>query len=534
MPSFSFTAPTMTTPPHVDPNRRDLLTRSVWTLSMLTWLAACGGGGGSADANAAAAGQPPAPTPSPSPAPSPSPTPAPGPSPTPAPTPGSSPVPAPPPPPLPPRPASAAVSGPALRLTGSLWAPNTDAQQQVLASDFDQLPMNRWLAVDTNTLDDVVPRPRYATKLGQPDGSPSIINAWCGAAYDYVDQVMYLSGGGHGDSHLCENGVYSLSASTLRFGVVRERSPVSAAQRWDTVNRRAIPVPSASDPLNESADMPLADGTPGASHTYDSLDWVAPNVAGNRRGALLMFNITKSVLDLDTGRYDTAHFDGDLGIDMSYRIVVMDGWNAMHARADFFYRHWDFAPTSRSATVWSGDSRSRFLRQFESGRRVVYNHKTMIRMPQRREFVVLAAPGGSSGSVRVRLGQAMDSGNRSNWSAFHDAIVLTSADGSHRDFDTAAHWLDTSPETPLFAAGGTYDHWGQCLWLQSNLEGGPLYRLSGLDGSTWQVERIRDVQALSTSINGTYHRCQVIVRGSTRCLLRVTSTTGRPEVCRIA
>lgn len=428
-----------------------------------------------------------------------------------------------------------ASAGPAIRVAGDVWTPHADAALRVPDSDFDQLPVNRWLFVDTHTLDDIVPRPRYATKLGRDDGSPSIVNAWCGAAYDYAGQRLYLSGGGHADSHVCENGVYALSADTLRFTTVRERSPQSAAQRWDAAARRPVPVSGPSDPLNESADMPLADGTPGASHTYDALEWVPPSVAGNSRGALLMFHTTKAVLDLDTGRYDVAHFDtSELAVEMSYKILVADGWNAVHTRADFFHRLWDFAPTARSATTWSTDSRGRLLGQAQSGTRVVNSHKTLVRMPQRREFVVMAAPGGVPQHVRVRLGQALDSGRRQDWAAFHERITLASDDGSHRDFERAEAWLDTAPETPLFAAGGTYDHWGRCLWLQSNLEGGPLYRIDGLDGATWRVQRVAGPAALSTALNGTYHRCQVIVRGTTRCVLRVTSTTGRPEICRVA
>ena len=86
-------------------------------------------------------------------------------------------------------------------------------------SDFERLPLNRWVSADTNQLDSVVPTPRYPTFLGQPDGSRNIVNAWSGAAWDYINQRMYLSGGGHADSHFCENGIYELSVDTLRFSV---------------------------------------------------------------------------------------------------------------------------------------------------------------------------------------------------------------------------------------------------------------------------------------------------------------------------
>jgi hypothetical protein len=425
-------------------------------------------------------------------------------------------------------------AGPALRLTGDLWQPNLDGSGNILVSDFERLPLNRWVAAETNRLDDNVPSPRYPTLLGNSDGSPSIVSAWCGAAYDYVNQIMYLSGGGHADSHICENGIYALSAETLRFTVARQRSPMSAGQYWN--GSQLVPVASPSDPGNNSANSCMADGAPGASHTFDALEWIPANVMGNRRGGVLMFHYSHQVLDLDTGQYDTAWFNpaNPTPVDLSYKMVLMDGWNALHARADFFYRLWDFAPSARSATIWSANSRGNYIKQFSAGTRIVYSHKMMVRMPQRREFAVLAAPGGVPMHRRVRMGQGFDSGNRTDWSAFSDPITLTSSDGSHVFFNTEANWRDQEPDTALFAAGGTYDYWGNCIWVQSNLAGGALYKISGLEGSTWTTQLVSGAAALTSTRNGTYHRCQVATRGASRVLIRVSTTTSLPEVCRIA
>ena len=434
----------------------------------------------------------------------------------------------------PPRPAAAPTLGPAPRIAAGVWTPNLDGRGNILVSDFEQLPLYGWVQAQTNTLDDVVPLPRYPTQQGNADGSRSIVNAWCGAAYDYQNQVMYLSGGGHADSHICENGIYALSADTLRFSIARARSPMSAGQWYDAVNRRFVAVTGPTDPKNGSANTCMTDGTSGATHTFDALEWIPPAVAGNSKGALLMFTGSKEILNLDTQQYDTSHFDGELLTDLSYKIVVMDGWNAIHARADFYYRLWDFAPATRTSTLWSNDSRGRYIKQFDAGARIVYNHKMLVRMPNRREFVVLSAPGGTPIHVRARYGQAFDSGNRRSWGAFHDSISLNSLDGSHMIFSDPENWRDQDPDTALFAAGGTYDHWGNCIWVQTNLQGGALYKISGLDSNSWTTQRVTGAAAISTSRNGTYHRCQLLTKGASRCLMRVSSTTGNPEVCRVA
>ncbi len=392
-------------------------------------------------------------------------------------------------------------------------------------SDFEQLPLNRWVAASTNKLDDVVPTPRYPTFLGHPDGSRSIIEAWSGAAWNYVDQKMYISGGGHADSHFCENGIFELSADTLRFSVAMPRAPMSAAQYWDPTSQSFV-----SGVNGLGGGPPLKDGSIPASHTYDALVWIPSNIVGNQRGAVLMFHYGIGVVDLDTRTYDTALFDHTATYDLSYKICEMDGWNMIYTRASFFHRRWDMRPAARSVSKWSNDSRGIALGQFSAGANLVNGPKLMVRMPHRREFVILSG----SANTRCRYGQAFDSNQRSSWAGFNDTITLTSTDGSHMDFRDTSMWTDAAFGSPLFAAGGTYDHWGNCIWVQSNNQGGPLYKITGLAGNTWTVSRVAGPAALTRSKNGTYHRCQTIVMGRATCLLRASSTTSWPEVCRVA
>jgi hypothetical protein len=421
-------------------------------------------------------------------------------------------------------PVPAAAPAP-LNLTGDLWAPNRGPGAAVLVSDFEHLPMRRWLRVASNKLDDVIPRPRYPTYVGNEDGSPNIVAAWSGAGWDYISQRMYLSGGGHADSHYCENGIYELAADTLLFSEIVRRSPLAATQYWYEAQKRIVPGLSG-----QTANAPLADGTVPASHTYDALVWVPGAVAGNERGALVMFHDVVGVVDLDSRRYDTLHYNGPSPVDLSYKNCEMDGWTLLHMRNGNQYRRWDLRPSVRSKTLHSNNSRGAYLGTVDAGADLVYGLKLMVRMPQRRENVVLSG----SANTRFRYGRALDSGSAGPWGMFHDRITLESADGSHTLFNNPAQWLLATPSTPLFAAGGTFDHQGQCIWVQTNLAGGPLFKITGLDTNRWQVEQVPGVAAISTNINGTYQRCQLFVKGAARCLLRVSSTTGYPEVCRVA
>ncbi len=411
------------------------------------------------------------------------------------------------------------------QITGDLWSPGRNPDGTVRVPEFERLPLLRWLRVASNTLSDVVPRPRYPTINANEDGSPSIVFAWSGAAWDHDHQRMYLSGGGHSASHYCENGIYELAADTLLFSETLRRSDMSAAQYWDETQKRIVP-----GMRSVMANAPLSDGTVPASHTYNALVWVPGRVAGNQRGALVMFHDAVGVVDLDQRRYDTLHYNGPSPVDLSYKNCEMDGWNLLHMRIGNQYRRWDLSPGVRSKTLHSDNSRGAFRGIVNAGAPLVYGHMLMVRLPQRREFVVLSG----SANTRCRYGAALDSGSAGPWGAFHDAISLSSEDGSHHFFNNPAHWVLQTPSAPLFAAGGSFDAAGRCIWVQSNLAGGPLFKLTGIESTQWRVERVPGVAAITSNINGTYQRCQVFSKGAARCLLRVSSTTGYPEVCRVA
>jgi hypothetical protein len=434
----------------------------------------------------------------------------------------------PPPPdgrPSPPRPAPPPTPPLPLELNGSVWQPNRDRAGKVLLSDFGQLPLMKWLTVgDGGLLDDVIERPRYPKPLASVgDGSPSIIAAWGGAAWDHLNQRMLITGGGHADAHECETGVYALDAATLRFTRIVDRAPLSAVQSWSPTAQRLEPV-SRGAPGN----VPLANGVPSSVHTYDGILWLPPGTpgAGAKFGGLFYPGSARTVIDLDTGQYATTNWRSPLSQvqDWSYSTAFVDGSAIYGPRASFHHFRYELAATE--ATDWSPTSFGRMeLAAYRSTIALPYANRAWAWLRERREQVSFFG----GGVVRMRYGQAIDSG-ASNWTPFHESIQLQSSDGSHLDFNATA----LRDSGPLSNAGMHYDHDAGCLWVQANPLGGMLYRIDGLDGPRWTVRRQVGTGALQPAGHGTWGRFRVARFGTVKLALRVTSTTQPAQVMRLA
>jgi hypothetical protein len=158
----------------------------------------------------------------------------------------------------------------------------------------------------------------------------------------------------------------------------------------------------------------------------------------------------------------------------------------------------------------------------------------MCKMPQRREVVVFGVDPSAGGIIarRVRYGDAFDAGNTDNWAGFSDTLTLVSSDGSLADFSPAA-LLDQDVDTALYAAGMAHDPTDNRIWLVSNLQGGPTYEITGIDGSEWTVRRLREPVNLTSAANGTFERVQCVSHSGHTLLIRVTQVDGYAEVMRV-
>jgi hypothetical protein len=424
-------------------------------------------------------------------------------------------------------------------LVGPSWTPKRDGAGNVLTSDIAGLDQFVWYSVTgaDAVLDSVIENPHYPKpRMSGQDGSSGIVAAWGGAAWDYDSQTMYLSGGGHGDTHECDTGVYALSARTLKFRRVVDRQPLTQFRWFDVARSTAGNPVFGDDPAfgGMALNSPLKNGVPTSVHTYDGLVWIPPQTLQtvlsrpSAKGGLFYPGTCRSVINLDDQSYSTPHFLPNP--DFSYQIAVLDGSTILGPRASFNFYRFDLA--QREITDWPGGttlSQGKFLPGASSTTEFTYNHKCFCWMRERREAVSFA---GNQRAVRLRYGAALDA-NASDWTPFHDVITLTSANGSdHLDF-SAANLKDVGTNL-LCAAGAHYEHATGTIWVQANPTGTSLYQVTGLGGSTWTVRKIAGTQAIATAAQGTFGRFRIATFGASKLAIRVTGTTSPIQVMRLA
>lgn len=460
-----------------------------------------------------------------------------------------------------------------VQISGTEWTPNVDGGGNILDSEWHQLPLFTTLKVMTNTLDDVIPTPRYGTKGGSADGSVGIVRAWGGAAIDPVNERMYVSGGGHADSHMCDNGGYKLDSATLRFSVAWDRSALpgwawrnpnqaTPSSSDDGTPRQWVDFTGPTDPWNESRGNPQADGLPSSAHTYWMLTW--HEGTEGHPGYVIYHYTAKAVIDLSTGLPDVTHWNRSAtgvssdNVNYSDAVALQSGWKIFQPYGDFYMRAWDYA--QREATDWSTefgggtDSLGKILYPaatstsggFTHGGRLIRNTRTYMRLHGRGEVVCLGVQSEVEAQAfhrRLRLDEAVAAtvsyGAGTNWASYFDTLTLTSSDDSHLDFGVQANFASNSYPSPpahFYAAAAVWDDDTDTAWVWGNRTDSDLYKLTGLaSGNTVTTERqASTARPLTTSYNGTFERAMLVKRGAATCLVRVSSTTAEPEIVRVA
>lgn len=405
-------------------------------------------------------------------------------------------------------------------IDGATWAPARDGQGNVLAGNWAGLPLNTWLEVDGQVLNDVIEIPHYLNGYGS-DGSAHIIGAWSGGAWDYMNQRLYMSGGGHADSHCCDVGVYMLDVAKLHLSRVVDRQPQTQQQAWDANTHQLIDANNTA-PTN----CPLKNGVPGASHTYHALVWVPPSVMGNSQGGLFYPGPARAIINLDNNSYSTCNWfnpDND-GLDWSNCAAFIDG-SKLYGPISY-WNHWKFDLAQTQATDWSETSLGYFGNGVSADINIPVGSALWGWLPERREEFSFQ---GSSLRNRMRYGEAIDA-SATNWTAYGDAITLTSFDDSHLDFNST-----TLVDGALMnSAGVCYDHATETIYIVPNTVGGLLYKITGLDGNTWTTEKISGTGMLTGAGHGTYGRARLATFAGKKFLVRITSTTTPVEVMRIS
>lgn len=404
-------------------------------------------------------------------------------------------------------------------ITNYVWTPARDGNGNVISSDWAGLPLNTWLDVAGGVLNDVIQTPHLLTAAGA-DGAGAIVAAWGGAAWDAANNRMYLSGGGHGDSHCCETGIYMVDTASLKFSRVADRQPVSQQQGW---NGTAFVDTNSQAPYS----IPLKNGVPSSWHTYNGNVFIPPSVMGNTNGGVFTMGSARSTYNLDTHTYSTTHWNTPEhdSLDWSNQAAFLDGHVIYAPLNSWFHQRFDLSQSE--VTDWSATSSGKWLSGITSNVIISSNEQATWGVLSERREEVCFRYGGSR--VRLRYGQAIDA-NATDWTPYFDTITLTSSDGSHLDFN------DTNQDAnaKLGQPGFCYDHVTGALYLVSSTAGGEVYKLTGIASNTWNVEKMVGTGVRRVSYKGAYGRTRLATVAGKKVLIRVATTTTPIEVMRIS
>lgn len=455
-------------------------------------------------------------------------------------------------------------------VSGNLWTPARDTLGKVLLTALAALPLNTdlFVAGEAAKLVSAIELPHLPTGTAlspASDGSASIVNAWSGAAFDYVNGRIYVMGGGHADSCKTENGVYCFDLRTMTWSRVKNRSPISDWQLWDkntqsfiTVNTHPLAYLGAGGASGVA--NPLQSGAPGAVHNYWSVVWIPPSImgAGNVNGGLYQGGWVRSVLNLDTGVWSVPHWWGEgvpLGdIDWGGGVAAwIDGNSpAIHHQRGVLNHH-RFELFGSEQTTWPVPSFGRIAGEGQhlGGQFMASQyHTTFCEMRERRQVVwfTFDFANGVPKAHRIRSGQALDSAGGSvntNWTNFTDTITLTFSGDAGSAFTQSAFTdytallsgvpQGTPQESFLSSCGTHYDHDLNCIFIRPNNAGAKLYKVTGLDTNTWNIETVPGPSALTLSYLFSFGRYRhYTFENGVKLSARITSTTSPVQICRIA
>lgn len=414
------------------------------------------------------------------------------------------------------------------------WSPTRDENGIIPVGNWQGLPANRYVLVDSPPLLDAVETPYYTARSGAPSWT-GIMNTWSGAAWSKPAQEMFITGGGHFGTSSCETAIYRLKAATLLFDRAKDRDPQSENGDWKVVDGKPVFTPGES-----WWSSMLKSGQPGAVHTSWSLLWIPPAVmhvitgkTTNKSGGIFYASGANTIYDLDTKKHvGPTNWKpiGESNVDLSASAAFLDGTNIYGPHAS--YHVWRWALEGRQTTLWNPASLGVWTSRYTQWAHIVSVHSCWGWIEERRECFGFYGHEGKSAQKlyyhRARYGEAIDAGSR-HWAKYCDKIQLSSTDASHLDFTAAALQMSGS----LFSAGNVYDVDTDTLYIQGSNVGAPLYKVTGLSGNTWTTQKIPGAKALTFSRNGVYGRMRLARLGGEKVILRVSSVTDPVQVMRL-
>ncbi len=429
-----------------------------------------------------------------------------------------------------------AAAAPPLQITGNAWTPNRDGSGNVLQTDFEQMPvLGGYLEVQDSLaiMTNVMEKPPYVNFASTP-GERHFVDVWNGMSWSLPLRKGWMyAAGGHAANRQNDNPCIEFDANTMRFLRIRDRASEANLRGYNATTHQI----QAGLVDGLAFNSPQGDGSIGTVHTFDGQVYIPPGGpgAGPTKGGLHVTGWARQTINLDTGalttpwwnRLNTAPFTN-----WAYTASVRVGSVIYHPRDSFSIARFDLSATQ--ATDHSATSAGSLNYSYANHTtQLVHNHRAFCDMASRRECVSISGVSGAQ-AVRMRYGAAHDAG-ATNWQPYMQVITLTSSDGSHTDF-TPANFTDPGGEQPskFFGATPAHDPVNNCLWMQGNEVGDALYRITGIDSSTWTTRRFNAVTATRRCINGTYGRFAALQFGAVTLGVRISSTSAPVQVIRLA
>ncbi len=430
-------------------------------------------------------------------------------------------------------------AGPAagIQISGREWAPNRDADGNVLLTDYGQLPANQWVHVAgaANKLRDLEMMPPYINGYGS-DGFLQVVGAWGGAAWDSRNERLNLSGGGHGDASAAETEILAVDTHKMIVEQVVARQPYTSPLKYNMTTGRL----QAGEGYPGGNNYPLSTGVPGSMHTYSGLRWLSPEVMAQlhldapKLGGMFYPGNARAVVNLDTGAYTTL-FWKTAYYDISYVAAVQWKLRIIFPYSSFYFRRWDMSLTEM--TDWQGAAANGFnptpavpafgkdLATRSSNTAFVPGSRTLLDMPKAGQAISF-----SSTHQRVRYGAAEDA-DAADWTTYQDTITLVGPGAAA--MNTATNFVDNGTNLLNNAGAFFLERTGEAF-ICPNTKDARVFRMTGLDtGTTGTVTELAGTELLTTAGNGTYGRFVVFERGGAKLAVRISGVDVPIEVMRL-
>lgn len=439
-----------------------------------------------------------------------------------------------------------------LNISGNTWTPNRDGMGVVLDSDLQSFPVASSKLIAGTTLASVMEKPKRFGNQGH-DSELGMLDAWSGGVFIKSQKRIVMKGGGHRATAAHDNPIIGFDLLKMAPYVHKARTTDANLQDWNPATSQL----QAGFDGGSSQSAPCLDGAPTATHTFSGLEYIPGNLYGNTNGAIFVPGNAMAFLDMDTNAYSVTYWNPppDGSRSWSKMVNIVSGGELLSVKE---------SPTQlerinynqTTVTAWStisgqGPSKGAIDRAWQGVATFSrYDFSVIIKLPELGLLVSLCSTAGY-GNKRLRIADAQAAGlaNGGSMAPYIDVITLTSADGSHlelqdlerqRDFGGAAGFID-GVTGDMHCPGVVHDTARNCVWIWGNQVGGMVYKLTGINTTSWTVEKIPGTASLQANVgvtfakegHGSFGRLGLWESGSAFGLVRVDKVDDLAQIVRL-